>query len=83
MKRSKIMEDKHTTFYLPLYAGNPDIELKITVETRFYNGIASDPRTITRAPSIHEMQVLQAAMRKTEPGLKWSSMLDYPPAHGL
>lgn len=77
------MHEPHTTFYLPLYPGDPDIELKITVETRFYNGIASDPRTITRTPSIHEMQILQAAMRKPEPGLKWNSQLDYPPANGL
>jgi hypothetical protein len=74
------MSEKQITYYLPLCA---DVELKITVAARFYNGIASDPRTITREPSIGEMRTLQAHMRREEPGFKWSSTLDYPPADGL
>jgi hypothetical protein len=68
-----MLTEPHTTFYLPLEA---DVELKITVQTRFYNGIHSDPRTLTREPSISEIQQLQAAMRKSEPGLKWATGLD-------
>lgn len=71
------MNEKQMTYYLPLDA---DVELKITVQTRFYNGIHSDPRTLTREPSIGEMRALQAHMRREEPGFKWSSTLDYPPA---
>lgn len=68
---------KQVTFYLPL---ETDVELKITVQTRFYNGIHSDPRTLTREPSIAEVRLLQDAMRKSDPGLKWNTQLDYPEA---
>ena len=68
---------KKITFHLPL---DNDVELKITVQTRFYNGIHSDPRTLTREPSIAEVRLLQDAMRKKEPGLQWHTQLDYPEA---
>lgn len=69
------MNQQELTFYLPLEA---DVELKITVQTRFYNGIHSDPRTLCRAPSVGELRELQAALRKTEPGTRWETSLDYP-----
>ena len=73
MEKNKVYP-KELKFYLPL---SVDVELEITVQTRFYNGIASDPKILVREPSVGEMRQLQEAMRKAEPGLKWESGLNY------
>jgi hypothetical protein len=69
--------DKKLTFYLPLEA---EVELKVTVQTRFPSGSASEPRIGTRAPTRHEVGLLQAAMKKIEPGFKWNTTLSSPEA---
>lgn len=65
-----------TTIYQPL---SPNVELKLTMEVRFYNGIDSDPRVIVREPTLSE--ILQAAALLRPGGnMSWSSTptLDYP-----
>ncbi len=69
--------EKAITFYLPL---ETDVELKITVQTRFYNGIHSDPRTLTREPTVYELRQLKAQLVKENPVTRWNTQLDYPEA---
>jgi hypothetical protein len=64
--------EKNITFYLPLDA---DSELKITVETREFNGISSDPKTITREPTVGELRKFKEMMVRDVPDFKWESGL--------
>lgn len=65
-----------TTIYQPL---SPNVELCLNMETRFYNGIDSDPRVIIREPTLNE--ILEAAA-KLRPGGNMSfshrPTLNYP-----
>ena len=65
-----------TTIYQPL---SPDVELKLTLQIRYYNGIDSDPRVITREPTLPEILKAAALLR---PGGSMSysltPTLDYP-----
>lgn len=66
--------NQEATLYLPLSA---DVELKITVQARFFNGINSDPKTLTREPSMTEMFALRDAFRRPG-GFDGRPTLDYP-----
>lgn len=69
--------EKSITHYLPLSA---DVEIKIIVQTRFYNGIASDPRTLARQPSLEEAYQLRDAVRAGSSRFTRATTLDYPDA---
>ena len=65
-----------TTIFQPL---SRDVEMKLTLQIRYYNGIDSDPRVITREPTLSEILAVAAKLR---PGgnLDFSATptLDYP-----
>lgn len=63
------------TIYLPL---SPDLEIKVTLEARYYNSISSDPRTLTRLPSVSEMLQVIAKIRDHSLHADYKSTLDYP-----
>ena len=67
---------KTTVLYLPLDA---DVEIKITLQARFFNGISSDPRTLARQPSLTEIYAAGRALLDG-PRLSEKSTLDYPEA---
>ena len=65
-----------TTIYQPL---SPHVEMKLTLQIRYYNGIDSDPRVITREPTLTE---ILAAAAKLRPGgnmnFSLTPTLDFP-----
>lgn len=65
-----------TTIYQPL---SPDVELKLSMEIRYYNGIDSDPRVITREPTLAEI-LRAAALIRPGGNMTYSLQptLDYP-----
>ena len=65
---------KTTILYLPLEA---DVEIKITLQARFFNGISSDPGTLTREPSLTEIYAVGRALLDG-PQLLQKTTLDYP-----
>lgn len=70
------MSHPGTTLYVPL---GPDLEIRITLQARQYNGIASDPRTIVRDCSVTEaLRALKAIADRRE--VHTAPTLDYPTA---
>ena len=64
------------TLYLPL---GEDVEIRIELQTRFYNGIHSDPRTLTREPSLPEVYTLIDRLRRAGmAALSDHTKIDYP-----
>lgn len=67
---------RETTLYLQL---SEHVEMRVTLQTRFFNGIDSDPRTITREPSFGEVVLmLDKLKRQGTDALGKSPNLDYP-----
>ena len=65
-----------STIYQPL---SPDVELRLDMTIRYYNGIDSDPRVILREPTLAEVL---AAAAKLRPGgntdFSMTPTVDYP-----
>ena len=70
------MNKTSTTFFAAIDA---DREIQITLSTRFYNHIASDPRTITRPISATELlELVETIRRKGADALSQSQTVNYP-----
>lgn len=65
------------TIFVPLDA---DTEIQITLSTRYYNGIASDPRVLTRTACITELMLLVEQIRDNSVKVRMHSQLEYPEA---
>ena len=63
------------TIYLPISA---DLEIQLTMQVRYYSGISSDPRTLTRPPSVSELLQVVAKIRDYTLQADYKSTLDYP-----
>ena len=68
--------NKETILFLPI---GDHVELRLNIQARFYNGIDSDPRTLTREPSYSEVLIMIETLKRLgHDGLKASTTLDYP-----
>jgi len=68
---------KETILFLPI---GEHVELRIAVQARFYNGIDSDPRTLTREPSYSEILIMIETLKRLghTATLSKATTLDYP-----
>ena len=69
---------KETILYISL---SPDVEIRLSLQARFFNGIDSDPRTLTREPSLSEIFQLSHILKNHPlPTCSSRPSLDYPMA---
>ena len=65
-----------TIIYIPLTA---DLELKLEITAREYNGIASDPRVRERQPTLSELSAAALTLQNFR-HFTLAPSLDFPPA---
>lgn len=67
---------KETILYIAL---SPEVEIRLSLQTRFYNGIHSDPKVLTRVPSLNEvLQITEKIRARAYDAFSDHSALDYP-----
>lgn len=71
------MNKNAETIYIPI---GPDLEIKVTLQARYYNGIASDPKTLLREPSMSELMGIAGQIRDRSLQPHPRPTLNYPEA---